>query len=615
MRSGIFRVTPPHILLGSVAESLAQDQTKGQLGMKRGFWIIAFILTVLTGGMVHAQEAWVQIEAQPSLAEAEARARAYAGAFPNVQGYKLSSGWYGILLGPYTPEEAAQQLEVLRAERLIPSDSFVAEADRLRGRFWPAGTDDATADTAATTDTAVVTEQPATAEPATAETAADDESYDEALASESALTADQRMDLQRAMQFMGVYDGKIDGSFGKGTRSAMADWQAMMGYPASGILTTLQRQALIDGWTKEREALGLAHVAEAEAGIEIDLPMGLVEFDRYQPPFVAYKAKAGSGYQAFLISRQGDAKSLAALYDRLQAMQAIPMTGDRALEKSSFTITGEGNGTTAYAQARLEGGFIKGFALIGPTADADRRDRILEAMKTSFTPVGDVALDENLGEPSSTSAADLTSGLEVRRPALSRTGTFVTATGAVLTTTEVLQSCTRITLDGTTEASVTFQDDTLGVALLTPGAPLAPRAFADLATTPPRLDSDVAMAGYSYEDKLDAPVISTGTFSEAKGLNGEAELARLTLTTLPGDVGGAVLDASGAMIGLLAPRKDEAGRALPKDVSFIIQSAALSAALAGSDVTLTPSTRSGALAAEDLAARARDMTVLVSCWK
>jgi len=80
-------------------------------------------------------------------------------------------------------------------------------------------------------------------------------------------------------------------------------------------------------------------------------------------------------------------------------------------------------------------------------------------------------------------------------------------------------------------------------------------------------------------------------------------------------VGGVVLDGSGAMIGMLAPRKDEAGRELPKDVSFILQGATIAAALGERGITLTPSTRTGALAAEDLAKRARDLTVLVSCWK
>lgn len=586
--------------------------------MKTILRTFALIAGICGAGMAMAQDTWVQIEAQPSLSEAQERAQAYAGAFPNVQGYKLGSGWYGIVLGPFTPEEAARQLDLLRRERMIPADSFIAENSALGRRFWPAGVTSIAPATGTPADapaSAPATAQPATPAPATTAPAPDTETRDEALAAEGALGKEDRLDLQRAMQFFGTYPGKIDGSFGKGTRAAMAAWQAANGLPETGILTTAQRDRLITGWKAEIAALGLQTVTEDEAGIVIDLPMGLIAFDRYAPPFVTYGEKAGSGYQVLLISRQGDARALVALFDQMQALSLIPMEGPRELKPSSFVIEGRSGDRTAHVEARLEGGLIKGFALIAPAADDARRTRVLAAMQSSFAPKGNRALDENLGQPSTVSASDLAKGLEVRHPSISRTGAYIDATGTVLTTVEVLDACTRITLDGRHTATVAYQDDMLGLAILKPDAPLAPRAVAELAPALPRLDSDIAMAGYSYEDRLDAPVISTGTFSEATGLNGETDIARLTLQSLPGDVGGAVLDGSGAMIGMLAPRKDEAGRELPKDVSFILQGATIAAALGEKGITLAPSTRTGTLAAEDLAKRARDLTVLVSCWK
>lgn len=582
--------------------------------MKHIFWTVAVLTGLFAARLAAAQDAWVQIEAQPSLPEAEGRARAYAGTFANVQGYKLGTGWYGILLGPFTPGEAQRQLDLLKRERMIPSDSFIAEGAALGRRFWPAGV------TAAAPATEPVPPAPPVAEAAPAEPvvtlpADDNESMDQALSGESALEKQDRLDLQRAMRYFGTYAGKIDGAFGKGTRAAMAAWQATRGFAETGVLTTFQRATLLSDWKAETAALGLETVTEEEAGIVIDLPMGLITFDRYSPPFVAYGEKDGSGYQILLISRQGDARALVALYEQVQALALVPMDGPRDLKASSFTIEGQNADRIAHVEARLEGGLIKGFALIAPTADMSRSARVLAAMQASFAPKGNRALDENLGDPSSTPASDLAKGLEVRHPALSRSGAYIDATGTVLTTVEVLNACTRLTLDGRQTATVAFQDDVLGIALLKPDRPLAPRAFAELAPALPRLDSDVAMAGYSYEDQLDAPVISSGTFSEATGLNGEPELARLTLQTLPGDVGGAVLDGSGAMIGMLAPRKDEAGRELPKDVSFILQGAAIAAALQDKGLAPAPSTRTGTLAAEDLAKRARDMTVLVSCWK
>lgn len=578
--------------------------------MKYLIFAVSLLASLWAGSLAEAQNAWVQVEAQPTLTEAEGRARAYSDTFPNVQGYRLPSGWYAIVLGPFSPDEAQRQLDLLRGERLIPADSFVPETPGFGQRFWPVGAD--LAETAPPITPLVI---PETQTATIVAPVPENETTEQARVAEDALTPDQRMDLQRALQFYGVYTGKIDGSFGRGTRASMADWQGANGFEPTGILTTAQRAALIEGWTSERAALGLEPVSEPEAGIAMDLPLGLVEFAGYQPPFVTYGPKDGSGYQVLLISRRGDGKDLAALYDRMLAMSAIPIEGERGLQAASFTISGEGNGTSAYAMARMEGGMIKGFALIGPTADSARRLRLVEQMQASFTPLPGKVLDANLGEPSATPTADLVKGLEPRRPILSRSGVYISATGAVLTTTEVLQGCTQITLDGRHAARVAYQDDLLGIAILEPDAALAPRAVAELAPALPRLDSDVLMAGYSYEDKLSAPVISSGTFSEASGLNGEKHIARLTLQTLPGDVGGAVLDSTGAMIGLLAPRKDEAGRELPKDVSFILQGSAITAALQDKAAMPAPATTTTTLAPEDLARRARDMTVLVSCWK
>ncbi len=101
--------------------------------------VAVFTLTFLLMPLVaKAQDrAWVQIEAQPTLTEALERARAYASAFPEVQGYALRSGWYGILLGPYSRAQADARLAELKQERLIPGDSFIAFGREFREAFWP----------------------------------------------------------------------------------------------------------------------------------------------------------------------------------------------------------------------------------------------------------------------------------------------------------------------------------------------------------------------------------------------------------------------------------------------------------------------------------------------
>ncbi|MBD3764299.1 MAG: peptidoglycan-binding protein, partial [Rhodobacterales bacterium] len=87
---------------------------------------------VLAGAARAQDRAWLQIEAQPTRGAAEERARAYSGAFGNVAGFRLPSGWYAIVLGPYDPALAARTLDELKRERLVPGDSFLAREAGLR---------------------------------------------------------------------------------------------------------------------------------------------------------------------------------------------------------------------------------------------------------------------------------------------------------------------------------------------------------------------------------------------------------------------------------------------------------------------------------------------------
>ena len=67
-----------------------------------------------------------------------------------------------------------------------------------------------------------------------------------------------------------------------------------------------------------------------------------------------------------------------------------------------------------------------------------------------------------------------------------------------------MSGCTRVTIAGDFEAEVRFSDETLGIAVLAPKTPLAPAVSASFLDASPRLRSDVAVAGYSYEGALGA---------------------------------------------------------------------------------------------------------------
>ncbi len=601
--------------------------------------------TVFAAAAQAQDRVWIQVEARPNLSQGEDRARAWSTAFGDVTGYRLSSGWYGVVLGPYDPAQAAARLGELKAQGMIPPDSYITDGRPFRETYWAGGARPQVTITVPGSGNAVsggalpapspevtvlkpatppAQEAPPPADVAAAEPAPEpvreptpaaiDETPEEARAAEARLSAEGRMELQTALKWFGFYDSAVDGAFGKGTRASMAAWQDAQGFAPTGILTTAQRAKLTGGFEADRREFGFETVTEAESGIEIALPLAMVGFDHYEPPFVHYAEKDGSGFRVVLISAPGDESTLAGLYETLQTLTILPADGPRKRDARSFTIEGNSPEHHSYAQAELVKGGVKGFILTGPPEKALQFARILPAMKAGFRSVGDRALDPGLVPMDAATRAGLMSGLEVKRPRLSRSGFFVDAKGTVATTAEAVANCGRITLDRETEAKLLLSDAATGIALLTPVTAMAPARVAGLRTAPDRAGAELAVSGYSYEDRLPAPVLTFGALAEAGGLNGEAGLTRLSIPVLAGDAGGPVIDQTGAVVGMLLPASGGA-RVLPEGVAFAADAGTLSAVLARAGVATTTAATTTPATPDVLAHDAAAITVLVSCWE
>lgn len=592
--------------------------------MKRG-WMAALAAGVIWANAAGAQDrTWIQVEAQPTLEDAQTRARAYAESFPDVEGYRLGSRWYGIALGPQTPEAAESRLRALRNEGAVPRDSYLTDGSNFREKFWPVedaampAEGQAPAPTAAEAEATEVTEsaEPEVTAVTEAETTATtfEETPEEARASEAALNREDRITLQEALQWDGFYTAALDGAFGPGTRAAMRAWQEAKGLEQTGILTTAQRARLLAEWQAAAAAFGFAPVTETEAGIDITLPLGLVSFDHYEPPFAHFTERNGSGLRVILISQPGDREALYGLYDILQGLEIVPPEGERERGERSFTIRAEGARISSHAFAELSQGLIKGYLLVWEPKAAAQAEKVLAQMQASFRPVGNRALDPGMVPMADQMRAGLLSGLELRRPRFSRSGFYVDATGVVATTVDAVQGCGRITLDGLTEAQILASDSTSGIALLRPTVALAPPIVAALQRAPDRIGTEIAVAGYAYEDSLPAPVVTYGTLDAATGLDGEPGLKRLGIATRAGDAGGPVIDGTGAVLGLVLPRVSDGPRVLPQGVEFAASAAVLAQVLEAQGITPSDAPPVGALAPEDLMRKAMGMTVLVSCW-
>lgn len=576
--------------------------------------LVSFVISILMlARIASAQEeqVWVQIEAQPNLAEAQARIRDYSVALSDLNGFAMSGGWYALALGPYSREDAEQVLRVLRSEGQIPRDSYIAFASAYGQQIWPIGVTQQTAEVTAPV-TAPAAEEVTTTEAIPPQPVIPDETVAEARRSEAALSREERKGLQAMLQWAGFYTAAIDGAFGRGTRGSMAAWQAANGFDDTGVLTTRQRNILKQQFNAVLEGLDLQLVEDTTAGIAMKLPLGAVNFEKYEAPYAQFNA---TGFvpeaRVLLISQPGDQQTLFGLYDIMQTLEIVPLEGDRERGKDSFLLTGSNDSFISHTQVALKNGELKGFTLIWPAGDEERRARVLGEMQESFT-----RLDGVMSAAAGNNEAqriDLLSGLQIRKPRLSRSGFFVDGRGTVVTTIDAVGSCTRVTLEDGIAAEVVGTDAALGLAALKPVDDLAPAEIAELQRATPRLQSDVAVSGYSYGGILGAPTMTFGTLADVTGLAGEQDLSRLALAALPGDTGGPVFDAGGAVMGMLLPRAT-GSQQLPKDVSFAVDAVAIEGFLTNLGITPAATNALANMAPEDLTSKASQLTVLVNCW-
>lgn len=564
-------------------------------------------------------QVWIQIEARNTLSGAEDRLRDWSSTLPDVTGFALASGWYAVALGPFSPDVAAARLAELRAAGAIPRDSFIADGRVYRTQVWPAGAAPAPAAPAEPAAPVATAPEPAPAPQSApvAPPAPPAETLAEARRAEAALSREERQDIQRALQWFGVYAAAVDGAFGPGTRAAISAWQTARGAEPTGVLFTDQRAALLDGWRAEVAAIGLDTRRDEEAGIEVALPLGLVAFDRYTPPFAQFSERNGSGMQVWLISQPGDQDALYGLYDLIQSLSVMPADGPRDRRPRGFEITGRNAETETYATAELTQGRILGYLVTARTADSARTTRILQAMKASFRPFGERALDPGLVPLDEATKAGLLAGVAVKRPDRAGSGFFADAQGQVLTALANVAGCARITLDSGVEATVIAQDTASGVALLRPRALLAPKGHALLAANLPAPGAGVAVAGYSFGLDLPLPSMTFGSFEAPTGLDGATDRVRLTLPAMAGDAGGPVLGPDGTVIGVLQPAQADPVRVLPAGVGFATPIPVALAALTAAGAALPAPTAPvpGQMAPEDLTALGTAMAVQVACWK
>ena len=640
--------------------------------------LIATVFIALGGAQVHAQaQRWIQVESQNNIRDTRTRAQFFANNFPDTKAFQTTSAWYAIVIGPLGEDQAATLLGQLKNSGQIPADSFVTDGASHISQLWPlaanatatpAATDQNTVDIIDEDEPAAVEEEvveaiveavvedvavaPATnvaTDPAT--DTATDVATDDAITDDTEIelaqietpdpvaepepivliedpdlnatrrlertwSRDQRMEYQTYMVWTGDYEAGIDGAYGPGTRAAIRAFQEREGYQPTGYMTEGQVALLQQRYTEILEGLGVEIVRDLDAGIQIQVPGRLVQFERFEPPFVHYGPKDDSGVRVMLISQVGGTDDLRGLYSIMETLDFIPPEGYRTLKRDWFVLSGRNDEVVSYTYAKTENGILKGFSLIWPPEQDDVVQPFATIMYESFTPLEDYVLDENVGYDSGEDGPlDLTSGLETETPAREATGFVVNAEGVVVTHASNVLGCRKVTVGDGIEMQLHARggpDNAL--AILLPVTPYQPKSYALFTNEVPEIGTEVTVSGFSFPEVMEMATLNYGTLTDTNGMLGNDAHIRVSAYLEAGDVGGPVLDDRGAVLGMQLLR-GAAAQNLPQYVNFALKADLIVDALTKEGLAVGRTTAIDAEAPEDIAFMAGDFTLKVSCWR
>lgn len=168
---------------------------------------------------------------------------------------------------------------------------------------------------------------------------------------------------------------------------------------------------------------------------------------------------------------------------------------------------------------------------------------------------------------------------------------FYVAPGVLVTAAHVVRGCREMRRIDGLPLDVIAADDDLDLAVLT--AAEASEDWLDMGTADlPRLGEPVTALGYPYLGNLGQGLTVTGgNVSALKGIDGGEGEIMISAPVQPGNSGGPLLNAAGAVIGVVVARVDdlailEETGTLPQNMNFAVPSPVLSRYLADAGVSL-----------------------------
>ncbi len=422
------------------------------------------------------------------------------------------------------------------------------------------------------------------------------------------LDGDTRFRIQLELVLTAHYGSMIDGAFGNGTLGAIQAYEKSLGHTPDGILDTGEMRDLGDDAGREADMLGLTDITDPRGSLSFLLATKLFVQSVEKPDRVVYSSADGKIGLSVWSKSQSSEPFEATFGKSVTAGQHRTIIYSR-LNPDSFVSTGTNDGAYFYTRGLRGDGQTVGFT-IQYDETYHRTGGILATLLASVSrlPQQAAVTAEPPPEPPASDRSGISSG----------SGFFISGSGMILTNYHVAGNCAAL------------QVPTYGAASLLKGDPDADLAviqldqkrqtpWAEIRTDPVKLAESVVLVGYPLADLLNSALnVSTGVVSSLTGIGGEPEWFTTNAGVQPGNSGGPILDAHGAVIGMAVAKMDEvkmlaeSGTVAP-NVGFGIKSSDILNFVSIFDHSETQGSSAPALNPQTIADRATAFTVQIIC--